>query len=123
MRSRAPTLPTTAGPVCSPTRVRKPGRPRLCHLCDNSWPASTACRAARQALATWSASGSGACHDAVADILVDHAAIGGDGCAKGIEVARQPAGQQLGLHAFAEPREAFDVGEHHRDIAPYTADA
>jgi len=40
MRSRAPTLPTTAGPVCSPKRVRKPGRPRLCHFLASRLPAT-----------------------------------------------------------------------------------
>jgi len=65
MRSRAPTLPTTAGPVCSPKRVRKPGRPRLRHFSESRLPAAAACRAARQALAMWSGSSSGAFQNAM----------------------------------------------------------
>ncbi len=57
-------------------------------------------------------------HDAVADVLVDGAVVGEDRRPQRIEVARQPAGQQLGLHGLGDPREAFDVGEHHRDLAP-----
>jgi len=92
MRSRAPTLPTTAGPVCSPKRVRKPGRPRLRHFSESCLPASAACKAARQALATWSGSGSGAFQNAMMLSLVDHAAVGRDRPAQRVEVARQPIG-------------------------------
>ena len=62
-------------------------------------------------------------HDAVADVLVDRAVVGQDRRSQRIEIARQPAGQQLRLHGLADPREAFDVGEHHRDLAPPAADA
>ena len=60
-------------------------------------------------------------HDAVADILVDHAAIARDRRPQRLEVARQPAGQELGLDAFADAREALDVGEHHGEVAPRAA--
>ena len=62
-------------------------------------------------------------HDAVADVLVDGAVVDQDRRSQRIEIARQPAGQQLGLHGLADPREALDVGEHHRDLAPPAADA
>ena len=56
-------------------------------------------------------------HDAVADVFVDHAAIGRDRRAQRLEIARQAAGQQLGLHGLADAGKALYVAEQHRKLA------
>src|SRR5882757_2457689 len=113
MRSRAPTLPTTAGAVQAETGAK-------------TWPA-----AAAPLLGELFAGGGGLQggaagigdvirvglrriperHDAVADIFVDHAVVGRDRPAQRVEVARKPAGQELRLHGLAQQRETLDVGE------------
>ena len=57
-------------------------------------------------------------HHRVADELLDGSAVALDQPAGALEVARQQVAHVLGVARLGERREADEVGEEHRDVAP-----
>ena len=74
---------------------------------------------ARRARAASSPCATGAPKTAVADMLVDIAALGVDNTVDGLEIESQYGMQLLRIDLPAELREAAEIGEHHGDLSPF----
>ena len=102
-----------ATPMCTAT-----GRPASAASAGMASRMASAARTARSASLPWATGAPNTRHDAVADVLVDLAAMLLDEAVGAVEEAAEQGVHLLGVELPAQRRVAGEVGEEHRHLPP-----